>query len=166
MPLLPRVSNTEDNSDTLGDRTPLPASDYLCHIVKTEYKPIKLKPGQSQPDGNRLNIQFTVLEGQYKGRSFFTGLNLDHVNPQAAEISNKEANSISTALGLESVEDSDEWLQIPMTVTLSVNPGNANWPPSNDVKGYAPADDYTEEDEAVSAEADEDSSDTAWTPPS
>jgi hypothetical protein len=151
MPLLPRVSNSEENSDTLGDRTPLPAADYLAHIVKTEFKPIKIKPGESVSAGNRLNIQFTVLEGDHKGRVFFTGLNLDHKNAQAAEISNKEANSISEALGLADVEDSDEWLQIPMCVTLTVNPGNASWPPSNDVRGYAPADAYeAPEDSGVS----------------
>lgn len=133
MPLLPTKANTEGNNETLGDRTPIPAGDYLAHIVKTEFKPTKAKTG------HRLVCQFKILEGEKKGRVVFVGLNLDNPNPIAVEIATKELNSICSACGLEDVEDSDELLNIPMTISVTVKKGDAQWPASNEVSGYKAA---------------------------
>jgi hypothetical protein len=134
MPLLPKAANTEDNNETQEDRSPFPAGDYLMHIVKTEMKQTKAKTG------HYLSIHFKILEGDYAGRMMFTNLNLDNPNPVAVDIANKELNSICQACGLEGVEDSDELLQIPMVVTAKVDPGDAQWPPSNAPTKYQNAD--------------------------
>ena len=134
MPLLPQAANTGSNKETMGDRTPLPAGEYLAHVVKTEMKATKAKTG------HYLSVQFKVLEGDHAGRVVFENLNLDNPNPIAVEIANKSLNSICQACDLEGVEDSDELLQIPMTLTVKVTPGDANWPPSNSITAYASAD--------------------------
>ena len=149
MPLLPQVANTEGNNETQEDRSPIPAGDYMMHLVKSEFKPTKAKTG------HYLACQFKVLEGDYKGRVVFTNLNLDNPNPVAVEIANKELNSICSACGKEGVEDSDELLNIPLVVSVKVTPGDANWPPSNEITGYASADE---------ANAMEDPSEQAETP--
>ena len=131
MPLLPQKANTAENSDKLDDRSPLPAGEYVAHIVKTEYKATKAGTG------HYLSMHFSVLEGESKGRMFFTNLNLDNPNPVAVEIANKELNSICAACNQEGVEDSDELLQIPMNIKLKVTPGNDDWPPSNEVVTYS-----------------------------
>ena len=133
MPLLPTAANTAENRDTLDDRTPIPAGDYIMAIVKTEFKQTKAKTGHF------LSTHFKVQDGEYKGRMVFTNLNLDNPNPVAVEIANKELNSICQACGLEGVEDSDELLNIPMKVTVKVSPGDSQWPPSNETTGYASA---------------------------
>lgn len=130
MPLLPQRANTADNKEGLDDRSPIPAGDYLMHIVKGEMKETKAKTG------HRLVLQFKVLEGDKKGRVVFVGLNLDNPNPIAVEIANKELNSICQACGKEGVEDSDELLQIPMMCTVTIKEGDANWAPSNEIKSY------------------------------
>ena len=134
MPLLPKKANIAGNNETLDDRSPVPAGDYLAHIVKTEFKQTKAK------NGHYLSVQFKILDGPYKGRSLFTNLNLDNPNPVAVEIANKELNSICQAVGKEGVEDSDELLQLPMLVSVKVTEGDAQYPPANETTGYSKAD--------------------------
>lgn len=133
MPLLPKKANTPDNNQTLDDRTPVPAGDYVAAIVKTEFKQTK------QKNGHYLSIQFKILEGEYKGRSLFTNLNLDNPNPVAVEIANKELNSICQACNLQGVEDSDQLLNIPILVSVKVTEPTPQYPAQNETTGYAPA---------------------------
>jgi len=133
MALLPTPANTEENSATLDDRSALAAGDYVSHIVKSELLQTKAKNGQ------RLSLHFRVLEGESTGRMFFASLNLDNPNPIAVEIANKELNSICSACGLEGVEDSEELHQIPLIVTLKVNPADAQYPESNSCTKYTAA---------------------------
>ena len=135
MPLLPQRANTPENSQSMDDRTPIPAGEYLAHVVKTEFKPTK------KQNGHYLSTHFKVLEGEYTGRMVFLNLNLDNPNPVAVEIATKELNSICQACGLEDVEDSDEMLQIPLTITVAIEEGNGQYPPQNKITAYASADD-------------------------
>lgn len=156
MPLLPQAANTADNNTAMDDRSPIPAGDYLMHIVKTEMKQTKAKTG------HYLSCQFKVLEGDCKGRVVFTNLNLDNPNPVAVEIANKELNSICQACGLEGVEDSDELLNIPMKVTVKVTPGDAQWPPSNETSAYASADEVDSMADGPDTQAAPDAKDLPW----
>jgi hypothetical protein len=110
--------------------SPIPAGDYAAHIVKSEFKETKAK------NGHYLALQFKILEGEYKGRVLFSNLNLDNPNPVAVEIANKELNTICQAINLVGVEDSDELHQKPMTITVIIRKGDANYPDSNEIKGY------------------------------
>ena len=131
MPLLPQPANSADNNETQTDNTPVPAGEYLSHIIKTEIKETKAGTG------HRLNLTFKILDGDHEGRVFWQGLNISNPSAVAQEISRKELNSICKACGLEDVEDSDELLQIPLIVRLKVVPGTDQWPAKNEPTGYA-----------------------------
>lgn len=150
MALLPTKANTEGNNETMSERSPVPAGEYLAQVTKEEFK--KTKSG----DGHRLVLTWMITEGQYTGRIMWTGLNLHNPNQQTQDIANKELNSICEAMGLEDVEDSEELLNIPVCLTVTVDPGNDQWPPSNNITAYANQDEYggeeTEEVEVVEFE--------------
>jgi hypothetical protein len=128
---LPQPANTPENNANLGDREPIPAGDYLAHIIKAVFKQTKKKTG------HYLALDIRVLEGEHKGHALFSNLNLDNPNPVAVEIANKELNTICQALGKSNVIDSDELLQQPMIVTVIVKEGDANYPPSNEIVNYS-----------------------------
>jgi hypothetical protein len=130
MALLPQKANTPDNSEGLGDRTPMKPGDYLAAIYESDYKATKAGTG------HYLAIRFKIADGPHKGRVQFANLNLDNPSAVAMDIANKELNSICQACGLAGVEDSQELHGIPMLITLKINPGDANYPPSNDIAGY------------------------------
>ena len=69
-------------------------------------------------------------------------LNLDNPNAVAVEIANKELNSMCQACGKEGVEDSDELLQIPFCATIKITPGDAQYPPKNEISAYKTADEF------------------------
>lgn len=156
MPLLPRKANTEGNKETSDDRTPIAAGTYLSHVTKTQMKNTKAGTGKY------LSLQFKVIEGDNKGRSFFTNLNLENPSPQAVEIATKELNSICLACELEDVLDSDELLHIPMLCTLTVKEGNAQWPPQNEITKYEVADEHDGPDVPQVEETASPESDRPW----
>lgn len=130
MALLPQKANTADNNQSMDDRSPVPAGDYLAHIVKSEFKPTKAK------NGHYLNLTWKILEGPQKGKTLFGLLNLDNPNPVAVEIAVKELNSICQAMNKVGVEDSEELHNVPVTVTVAVDDSNPNYPPSNKITAY------------------------------
>lgn len=135
MALLPKKANTEGNSETLGDRTPIPAGPYIAAIKTSEFKATKNK------NGHYLSVMFVVIEGPCKGRTVFANLNLDNPNPVAVEIANKELNSICDACGLKGVEDSAELHGIPLIIDVKISQQeNSDYPPSNSIIGYRKAD--------------------------
>ena len=134
MALLPNKANSEGNNEGIGDRSPLPIGDYVVCVVKTEFKATKAKTG------HYLSVHMKVQDGARKGSMLFLNLNLDNPNPIAVEIANKELNSICQAIGKQGVEDSEELHGIPLCVTVGIQPAKGDYPPSNNITGYKPAD--------------------------
>ena len=133
MPLLPVKANTAENNETLGDRTPIPAADYQSMIVKTEFKETKAKTG------HYLSVHHKIIDGKFAGRLIFSNLNLDNPNTVAVEIAHKELNSICKAVNKQGVADSDELLELPMTISVAIEPASAQYPASNKITAYKPA---------------------------
>jgi hypothetical protein len=114
-----------------GDRSVLPAGEYLAAIAKSEVRDAKTA-------GNRyINLEFEVIDGPAKGRRFWTMLNLWNSNAQAVEIAQRELSSICHAVGKLRVSDTEELHAIPMLVRVTVK--NDAYGEKNEVKGYKPA---------------------------
>ena len=137
MAMLPNKANSDGNKEGIGDRSPLAPGDYIVCIVKSEFKATKAK------NGHYLSVHMKVQEGDRRGSMLFLNLNLDNPNPIAVEIANKELNSICQACGKEAVEDSDELHGIPFCVTVAIEPARGDYPPSNKITAYKPADEAT-----------------------
>jgi len=133
MALLPEVANSEGNNEILGDRSPLEAGDYIVCITKSEFKATKAETGYY------LNLTMIVQEGPRTGSFIWTLLNLKNPNPVAVEMAKKELNSICQACSLNAVEDSDELHGIHFGITVSIKKGDAQYPDSNKIDNYKPA---------------------------
>ena len=59
-----------DTIDTSDNYDPIPEGTYECVVEKTEMLPTK------KGDGSYLKLTFSVIDGQYDGRKFFTNFNL------------------------------------------------------------------------------------------
>lgn len=129
MAQLPSVFRAQDH-EAMDDFTPIPANEYISQIVKSEVKDTKNK------DGKRLVMQEKILEGEYKGRIVFIGLNIINPNSTAVEIAHKELRSICDACGKAVVENSEELHMIPHKITVGIRPANANYPEQNVIKKY------------------------------
>ncbi len=124
---LPSAFNA-DKHEKMGDFTPLPKSDYITQITKSEMKLTKKaiaakEAGDSnfQQKGQMLVLTHTVLAPKaYKGKTVNSRLNLVNSNDTTVEIANKELATICAAVGKVSIEDSDELHGIPMLISVDV----------------------------------------------
>ena len=121
-----------NGQEEMDDYSVIPQGDYNAQIVKSEIKPTK------NGDGKRLNFQFKILDGKFKGRIIFVGLNIENPNPIAVEISMKELTSICKSVGLEDIEDSTELHGQPLQIKVAVKPPQGNYPEQNVIKKYSP----------------------------
>lgn len=104
----------EAGNETMGDRSALPAGEYVAQIVKSEKKDAK-KAGNAY-----INLEWQIDGGEHDGRRFWSMLNLWNSNSQAVEIAQRELNSICHAIGKLRVSDTADLHGIPMRVKLKV----------------------------------------------
>lgn len=120
------------NGETMGDTSPLPAGKYAAQIVKSEVRETK----NFAQTGNRfVNLEFEVIEGDMKGRRFWSRLNLWNQSAQAVEIAQRELNTICHAVGKLRVADTEELHHRPMLVRVGFQKDD---PTRNEAKGYEP----------------------------
>lgn len=138
MAMLPDVFNSNDH-EPMGDFEPIPANLYMLEITKSEVKDTKAKTGK------RLNFQAKVIEGKYKGRIIFIGLNLVNPNPEAVKISQRELSSLCQACGVDAIEDSTELHGIPFGAKVGIKPASGGFEAQNVIKKYFPEDEMSDE---------------------
>jgi hypothetical protein len=121
-------ANTVEPSRTFD---PLPAGKYLAAITGTEMKPTK------DGTGSYLNIEFTILEGEFKDRKVWDRLCLNIPSKKAVEIAQANLSAICRAVGVMKLHDSVELHNIPLLVTVKLKKREDNGELANEVKGYA-----------------------------
>lgn len=110
----------------------LPAGKYTAMIVGNETRPTKAGTGE------RLNLTFEIVEGEFAGRKVWAGLNVKNPNQQAVEISMRELSSICRAVGVMTPKSADDLHDKPMIISVKVRPASEQYSASNEINGYAP----------------------------
>lgn len=113
-----------------GQQDPVPAGWYKVVMDKSEMKPTKDGTGQ------RLEMQFKIIDGQYAGRKIFEGLNLVNANPVAQEIAYKQLSAICHAVNVMVAQDSSQLHGIPLQIKVNLKPANGQYEAKNEVKAY------------------------------
>ena len=117
--------------DPIASYEPLPAGWYKAVFTASEEKPTKAQTG------SYLQLNAEVIEGQYQGRKMFERLNLKNPNATAVEIANRTLSGICRAVGVNAPRRSEDLLDKPFMMKVSVKPGDAQYGPSNEIKEYA-----------------------------
>lgn len=108
----------------------LPSGTYPVKIKWTERKATK------KGDGELLQLQLEVIDGDYKGRSVFDRLNLWNSNSQAVDIAQRSLSAICHAIGLLKVKNHEE-LRGKKLVAKVIYKNDEKYGEGNDVKGYS-----------------------------
>lgn len=119
MAKLPSSFNSDDH-DELGDFSALPKGDYFVEITESDYVQ------NSKKTGHILKLVREITSGDFKGRKYYSNLNLDNPNPKAVEIANKEFTSTCKACGKVVVDDSEELHGIPHIISLGIDKNGDN----------------------------------------
>ena len=111
---------------------PLPAGKYLAAITASEVKTTK------KGDGNYLQLEFTVLDGERKGRKVWGRLCINHPKDLTQKIARGSLSAICRAVGVMQPGDSVELHNIPLVITVGCKKREDTGDITNEVKGYEP----------------------------
>jgi hypothetical protein len=121
----------------VGGGAPLAAGQYLSQITN-----MQVRENNDKSTGHNLALEYTVVEGEFKGRKFFENLNLWHSGSSAAvEIANKQLSSIGHAVGILTGSDPTVLAFKTMLVELELTEAQAdkiNTTTGETVKGRGP----------------------------
>lgn len=92
----------DPNAEAQQDIGAIPSGEYLAQIVDSDMKPTK------NNDGEYLELEYNVMDGEYKGRKVWARLNLSSPSQKAQEIANRQFASIREATGVANPRDSQE----------------------------------------------------------
>jgi len=120
--------------DDMNDFDPIPAGEYLAHVSGSDVCDTKAKTGKY------IKLEFTVLQGKYKGRKIWTNLNIINPNPVAVEIAQKELATLCRAIGKGVIQDTQELHGLPLLMKVRVKKDKKGIHPDQNVPtGYKSA---------------------------
>lgn len=93
---------------------PRPAGEYTMQVVNSDMRTTKSGTGQY------LWLEFDILSGPVRGK-YFERLNLFNDNAKAVEIANRQLSAICNAIGLMTLQDSEQLHMKPLKVVLKVS---------------------------------------------
>ena len=108
---------------------PLPAGWYTCVVNGAEIKNTKAGTGQY------IAVRYDITGPTHQGRVVFGNLNIKNPNPKAEEIGRQQLGELMRAIGLTTVQDTDQLIGGQLSIKLDVRESE-QYGPSNDVKGY------------------------------
>jgi hypothetical protein len=109
---------------------PLPAGKYLAAITASEMKATK------KGDGSFLELEFTVLEGEYRGRKVWDRLCINHPKDVTQKIARGNLSAICRAVGVLQPRDSVELHNLPLVIAVKCKRRDDTGEFTNEVKGY------------------------------
>jgi len=115
-----------------GIYEPVPTGWYKVSIVTSEMKQTK------NGDGQYLQIEMEILEGEYENRKLWDRLNLMNPNQQAVDIAQRTLSAICHSIGVMTVSDSEQLHGKPMLARAVFVPAKGDYDAKNDIKGYKP----------------------------
>jgi hypothetical protein len=111
---------------------PIPAGKYLAAITASETKQTK------SGGGSYLELTFTILDGEYKGRQQWARLNLDNPNATAVKIARGDLSAICRAVNVMQPRDSVDLHNLPLIIAVKLKKRGDNDELTNEIKGFEP----------------------------
>lgn len=126
-------SYTAEEAQSAPSYSLIPRGDYIAQIEKWELK-------ENRNGGNRIACQVRILDGQFANKVLFTDITFENANEQAREIGKKHRAQIAYAIGRQTVNSPDDWLNIPLMISVTIQKSkNPDYPDDkNAIQGYKP----------------------------
>ncbi|QDU33033.1 hypothetical protein KS4_10740 [Poriferisphaera corsica] len=108
----------------------IPAGKYIAAITSSEMKPTK------RGDGSYLELELTVIEGEYQNRKVWDRLCINHPNELTQKIARGNLSAICRAVSVLEPKDSVELHNLPMQITVRCKTRPETSEIDNEIKGY------------------------------
>ena len=117
------------------DFEPVPAGWYSVDIKAADVKQTKSGTGEY------IKLQLAITGPTHAGRVVFCNLNVRNANPDAEKIGRAQMGDVMRSTGITRLTDTDQLINKTLSAKLSVKAATADYPASNDVKGFKAAGD-------------------------
>lgn len=134
-----KINFKSSEAEPLGNPEPLPKGWYVLTIIESEMVPPK--PGK-EDNGDIFNITLLVDENEhpeYANRRVWVRMPIYAANETARRIARSTLSSITRAIGLDEVEDTEQLLGQRLRVKLGIEIDKEGiYDPKNRIQGAAP----------------------------
>ena len=129
MSFLGETFNAADLPQGTGGFDPIPAGVYTASITQANLKDTK------DGTGKMIAIRLDITGPSHQGRVIFSNINIRNKSPKAEEIGRQQLGEIMRAIGLASLQDTDQLIggQVQIKVDIEKKEG---YEARNQVKGY------------------------------
>lgn len=115
-----------------GSFDPVPAGDYTVTINEANLQDTKARTGQM------IKMRLDIVAPSHEGRVLWANLNIRNPSETAERIGRQQLNSIMQAIGLQSIQDTDELVGGTLSVKVSIRQSE-QYGAQNEVKAFKPA---------------------------
>jgi len=124
------VANVQDlPQGNTGDFSPLPDGWYTATVASAEIKQTKAGTG------SYISVRYDITGPTHQGRVVFGNLNISNPNTKAEEIGRQQLGDLMRAIGLDTVQDTDQLIGGQCQIKL-VTRQQEGYEPSNDIKSW------------------------------
>lgn len=92
----------------------LPAGDYVAMLVEADIRTNKSNTG------DYINCKWLITEGEFINRTIYDAVNITHTNSMAEKIGRQRLSAIAHAIGCPEAQDTEQLIQKPCVLTLSI----------------------------------------------
>lgn len=107
-----------------GDFEPIPAGWYTAKVADADLRDTKSGNGQL------IAVRYDITGPSYEGRVVWNNINIKNANPKAEEIGRQQLGDLMRAIGLPSVQDTDQLIggecQVKVAIEKSEQYGDKN----------------------------------------
>ena len=122
--------NTNEIPQSENNFEPIPSGWYTCEIASAELKDTKAGTG------SYIAVRYNITGPESIGRVIFGNLNIRNPNPKAQEIGIQQLGELMRAIGLASVEDTDQLIGGKCSIKVKIREASGGYDASNDVSGF------------------------------
>jgi hypothetical protein len=119
--------------EPIGSFEPLPADVYTVIITASEKKATK------DGEGEYIQLTYSVVDGEYRGRKIFDRLNMINKNKTAVEIAQRTLATICRCVGVMRPRTTEELHDKPFMIKIAIQPAKGEYAASNVIREYRTA---------------------------
>lgn len=129
MSFLGETFNAADLPQGTGGFDPIPAGTYTASITQANLRDTK------DGTGKMIAVRYDITGPSHQGRVIFSNINIRNKSPKAEEIGRQQLGDIMRAIGLASLQDTDQLIggQLQIKVDIEKKEG---YEARNQVKGF------------------------------
>ena len=124
------INRSELPEEEKGDYSPIPEGWYNVKITDASLN--KTKAGT----GEYIKVEYTVSGENFSGRRVWDLLNIRNPSEKAEEIGRRQLSSLMSAIGLETLNDTDELVGADLKVKVKIKPAEGDYSESNGIGGF------------------------------